>query len=222
MPHLVHRQCGITQEYSIADYIREHGQPELLENDTYFNGEVVLSFEAKNLTSLFGIQLLKSEIRKNTIILNLSINCLCGLSHELQGTGRPFDGFANLTILDLSHNQLTHLDPQLFAGLLNLRGLYLSDNQLTHLDPQLFAGLPNLTRLDLSHNQLTHLDPQALAGLPNLTELYLSNNQLTHLDPQLFSGLPNLRFLYLSNNQLTQDQKHRLQKELKRIRSLEL
>ncbi len=105
----------------------------------------------------------------------------------------------NLTWLNLGDNQLTALPPELFQ-LTNLTKLGLGLNQLTALPPELFQ-LTQLTILDLTDNQLTTLPPE-ICQLWNLTELWLNNNQLTTLPPEI-GRLRNLTELNLWNNQLT-------------------
>ena len=70
----------------------------------------------------------------------------------------------HLTHLDLSHNQLTNMSPDL-DHISNLTNLDLS--QLTHL-----------THLDLSHNQIAEIPP-ALSQLPPLLSLDLRDNPLS-------------------------------------------
>jgi internalin A len=103
------------------------------------------------------------------------------------------------TTLDLSHNQLTALPPEI-AKLKSLTGLYLRDNQLTALPPEI-AELKSLTELNLSSNQLTTF-PLEIAELKSLTVLKLSYNQLTTL-PLEIAELKSLTELDLSDNQLT-------------------
>ncbi|XP_010865169.2 leucine-rich repeat-containing protein 3B [Esox lucius] len=91
----------------------------------------------------------------------------------------PSDAFAGLGLLselDLSHNELTHMEPGAFRGLArSLRSLDLSSNRLTTLEPEVLGGLraqANLThnpwhcdcRLQVSMPRLD-LDPASLAGV---------------------------------------------------------
>ncbi len=103
------------------------------------------------------------------------------------------------TELDLSHNQLTTLPPEI-AELTSLTTLNLWDNQLTTLPPEI-AELTSLTTLHLSRNQLTTLPPE-IAELTSLTTLDLTGNQLTTLPPEI-AELTSLTTLNLWGNQLT-------------------
>jgi Leucine-rich repeat (LRR) protein len=53
------------------------------------------------------------------------------------------------------HNNLTHLDKDIFKNLTNLQELYLYSNNLTYLDKDIFKYLINLQILYLSNNNLT-------------------------------------------------------------------
>ncbi len=128
----------------------------------------------------------------NLTLLDLSNNQLKALPPELSQ-------LTNLSVLHLSNNQLTVLPSEL-SRLLNLTELYLSNNQLTVIPPA-FNQLTNLRRLYFRRNQLRVLPPE-LSHLTNLTDLDVSNNQLKTLPPKL-SHLTNLRGLYVSDNQLT-------------------
>ncbi len=105
----------------------------------------------------------------------------------------------NITELDLSNNQLTHLSSEI-GKLKNLVKLNLANTKLTQL-PQEVTNLINLTELDLSNNQLTHLSSE-IGKLKNLVKLNLANTQLTQL-PQEVTYLINLKELDLSNNPIT-------------------
>jgi Leucine-rich repeat (LRR) protein len=129
----------------------------------------------------------------------------------------PLGGLTNLTVLQVSCNQLTTLT--LPAGLASLTALDLSYNQLTSLT--LPAGLSRLSQLTVNRNPLTQIilpdDMTSLtlldledSGLTtfsflhapgSLTTLYLQGNQLTNLS--LPAGLTNLTALNLDGNQLT-------------------
>ncbi|XP_071397171.1 leucine-rich repeat-containing protein 3-like [Centroberyx affinis] len=104
-------------------------------------------------------------------------------------------GLPNRTVrLYLDNNHLSSLPADSFSGLSLLSELDLSHNQISLLEPGCFRGLSSSLRsLDLSSNRLSTLNPAALGGLrahANLThnpwhcdcELQLSMPQLD-LDP---------------------------------------
>ena len=139
------------------------------------------------------MQLIREAYEKNLTILNLSNNQLTQLPLEIKK-------LKNLISLDLSYNQLTQLPPEI-GELKKLGTLHLQNNQLTQL-PSEIKELTKLIALYLSYNQLTQLPPE-IGELKNLTTLHVSNNQLTQLPPEI-GELKKLGTLHLQNNQLTQ------------------
>ncbi len=135
--------------------------------------------------------LIRGAQRNNVTLLDLSSNNLTSLPPEILE-------LKSLTKLYISNNHLTSL-PSEISELKNLTELYISNNH-TSLPPEI-SELKNLTKLYISNNQLTSLPPE-ISKLKNLTKLYISNNQLTSLPPEI-SELKNLTELYISNNQLT-------------------
>lgn len=87
-----------------------------------------------------------------------------------------FYNFAELELIDLSHNALTHLTRSAFAPhLYRLRALKLAHNRLSSLGEDFFEKLPELREVDLSYNRLTALPP--LSGSPGVGQvLHLGSN----------------------------------------------
>eukprot|EP01133_Synstelium_polycarpum_P012205 gene12205-14287_t len=105
-----------------------------------------------------------------------------------------------LTILDLSHNQLSDLCPEI-GQLGALRELYLSGNTLSKFPPT--SGLTSLRKLLLDNNQISSVPEDALSPLTQLQTLDLSINLITSI-PTTLAKLSNLKVLNLSKNQLTE------------------
>jgi len=106
---------------------------------------------------------------------------------------------AGIRRLDLSAN-LTHFPPEIFALADSLEILNLSHNALCELPPE----LPRLKKLQVffaSHNRFTHL-PEVLGQCPQLSQVGLRNNQIRHLPAAALP--PRLRWLTLTDNALTQ------------------
>jgi Leucine-rich repeat (LRR) protein len=194
--HVIFRKVGITQERSIADYINDHGQPELVDDCRAKDGSLYVLKELKfskqgfivppneAFTSLFGIESLQ---RKNEI-------------QELDLRGYFYD--FNLDVQGIRHP---------FAALPQLRRLGIGAARLVRLPSGLFEGAEQLEYLSLGHNELTSL-PTSLpmnifSKLHKLEELYLNSNLLSTLpNPEkLFGNLKNLRVIYLNYNPITPD-----------------
>lgn len=135
--------------------------------------------------------------------LNLSDNELISLSAKV------FTGAVNLRTIDLSHNQLSVIQPETFV-LSSLRELDLSHNQLHNNSfdrngADWIDSIESLTTLDLSHNLLFyyHMMPyQAFSGLINLENLNLKGNSIT-IDYGVFASNHKLKTIDFSYNKMT-------------------
>ena len=67
----------------------------------------------------------------------------------IRSRGNP----AEITKLDLSEKNLTHLDEDAFENLTQLKELSLAENQLTSLPPKIFEKLTQLKKLYLGGNE---------------------------------------------------------------------
>ena len=119
--------------------------------------------------------------------------------------------FIELRILDLSHNNLIFMAPEI-GKLTNLEFVNLDDNELVDLPPT-FKKLTHLNCLILSNNFLERI-PDEIFHLTNLHTLWLYRNRI-HRVSRRIGNLVNLRSLYLSENDI-----QRLPKEIFKLRHL--
>ncbi len=98
------------------------------------------------------------------------------------------------TILDLSHNNFTHIDLSKLPKKINK--LYLHENKLVDID--LCKSLENLEILSLWNNELTSIDFEKLP--PNIWKLNISYNNLVNID--LTKLTEKIEVLYLCHNEL--------------------
>ncbi|XP_032725841.1 toll-like receptor 3 [Lontra canadensis] len=133
----------------------------------------------------------------------------CVVRHEvadcshLKLTQVPDDLPANITVLNLTHNQLRRLPAANFtrySQLIILDGGY---NSISKLESELCQKLPLLEILNLQHNELSHLSDQTLVFCVNLTELHLMSNSIKEIQNNPFQSLKNLIKLDLSHNGLS-------------------
>jgi len=106
---------------------------------------------------------------------------------------------SNVTLLDLSHNQLNRI-PAEIRYLSNLRILSFTSNQLSRVPAEIWT-LSSLTDLYLAYNKLKNV-PAEIDNLSNLKVLHLYSNQLSSL-PAEIGNLNNLKILHISSNQLS-------------------
>lgn len=132
-------------------------------------------------------QLQKLSIRKFSDFFN-------GISSNV------FDDLENLTYLNISHNELTNINPLWFSHMQKLESLDLSRNKINRLTKEMFRHLTNLTTLCLNGNEFNQLDDGAFSYLKNLKNLEISFNEtILEFKSQLFDGLDKLRNLLIRN-----------------------
>ncbi|KAL4660094.1 type III endosome membrane protein TEMP-like [Arapaima gigas] len=115
----------------------------------------------------------------------------------------PTEIWDNVTILDLSENQLNLTNPEHHEALHRFQQvllLNLSGNYLPLLEKDTLGSFPSLQVLDLSTCQLTDIKPNALQGLGKLRTLLLRSNKLHDLLPTFLQNLKELSLLDLHNN----------------------
>ena len=98
----------------------------------------------------------------------------------------PFEitRFSSLVALDLSNNNLTHVNDFLLQ-LPELQSLYLQNNNLADDGlPKDLCTLTKLRELNLSGNKLTRVLPQ-LCEVVGLRYLYLGGNEITEILPEI-------------------------------------
>ncbi|RZF33859.1 hypothetical protein LSTR_LSTR009883 [Laodelphax striatellus] len=115
-----------------------------------------------------------------------------------------FKNASEVTDLDLSENNLTHITANL-PYLPNLLKLDLSRNRISKIDLGAFSNLTSLKTLDLSFNRLKHLSRAYFEGLSNLERLRRRYNQLSQIKEGTFDDLVSLKKINLTMNALICD-----------------
>ncbi|XP_021103247.1 protein flightless-1 homolog isoform X2 [Heterocephalus glaber] len=152
-----------------------------------------LSVSHNNLTTLHG------ELSSLP-----SLRAIVARANSLKNSGVPDDIFNldDLSVLDLSYNQLTEC-PRELENAKNMLVLNLSHNSIDSIPNQLFINLTDLLYLDLSENRLESLPPQ-MRRLVHLQTLVLSGNPLLHAQLRQLPAMTALQTLHLRNTQRTQ------------------
>lgn len=149
--------------------------------------------------SFTGVPRLRSLILAKALNGSLNIN------------PSPFRLLLNLTLLDLSNNNIASITEDLLNELENLKVLKIQHNNLARIwkssnpgGPVLFLkGLRSLTVLDMDSTGLDEIPRESFRGLTNLRELSLSNNILNYLKDSIFDDLRSLQVLRLQKNLIT-------------------
>lgn len=111
---------------------------------------------------------------------------------------------SHLITMDLSQNDLQHLDDYLFFWASSLNYLDLSLNKIETIEKLCFHGLIRLTVLYLHENQIGNIATGTFDNMPNLQILYLNRNLIKTINEHLFMGNGNLLNLYLNDNRIQQ------------------
>ncbi|KAJ8335907.1 hypothetical protein SKAU_G00392490 [Synaphobranchus kaupii] len=182
-----------------------------------FISQVLTGEEFQGLASVEELNMFRN---KNIILTQLSFNHMPSLSILILGLAlaqnqdfnpSPFQQLHNLSVLDLSNNNIASVMEGLLAGLENLRVLRLQHNNLQRVwksanpgGPVPFLqGLGALETLNLDSNGLDEIPATGLSGLFQLRELSLAGNVLDHLRDSIFHDLDSLRVLRLQRNLIT-------------------
>lgn len=143
--------------------------------------------------------------------LDLSFNSIM----KIDRSAMVFANLQEMEELDLSYNELTMLDGEMFRGLridsrdYPLRALKIfrvSHNILHTLDQDLFEHLDGVEVLDVSHNPFEVIDRQteiAITSLAYLKELDLENTGIGALPEYILHTPKFLQVLDLSGNQFS-------------------
>lgn len=130
---------------------------------SHVTGLIELNAYSKNISSLNGIQELKS-LQK----VYLGNNNISDIS--------PLASLKNITKLDLHTNNIQNIAP--LDYLTNLTHLYLGKNNITDLNP--LSSLSNLTVIELYGNRISDLQPLVNnRGLTQNDTIYIKNNPLS-------------------------------------------
>ncbi|KAM6182845.1 leucine-rich repeat-containing protein 19 [Erethizon dorsatum] len=116
----------------------------------------------------------------------------------------PADINDNVTILDLSYNQITLniTDTRVLQMYFLLTELYLTKNNIIILHSNSFSNLSNLEILNICRNSINVIQQDAFVGLNKLKQLHLCRNKILQVDPDIFVPLNNLKLLNLQGNLL--------------------
>ncbi|XP_058157933.1 leucine-rich repeat-containing protein 19 [Dasypus novemcinctus] len=117
----------------------------------------------------------------------------------------PEDINKDVTILDLSYNQITLnvTDARVLQTYLLLTELYLVENNVFILYNNSFGNLANLEILNICRNSIYIIQQHAFVGLNKLKELHLCKNKVFQLNPDIFVPLKNLILLNLQGNMIS-------------------
>ncbi|KAM9272198.1 leucine-rich repeats and immunoglobulin-like domains protein 1 [Cariama cristata] len=106
------------------------------------------------------------------------------------------------TLLNLSYNKLTEIDPSAFEGLSNLQEVRLNNNDLTAI-PSLGPTASSVRSLHLHHNKIRSIEASQLKPYVTLETLDLSFNDITEIRNGCFPQGLHIKELYLGSNRIS-------------------
>ena len=149
------------------------------------------SYPALRYLDASGSGMSPTDLTHNLLLMHLRLSD-CSIDTQ------PTLELPNLRHLDLSGNELTHIDMQYFRSLKNLRVLVLSGNPLSAITNTVLSEARRmvLQSVNLSGTSLDVYNGSALAGCPNLKTLNISwNVKLTAITDDGFQSTPLLENL---------------------------
>lgn len=105
-----------------------------------------------------------------------------------------------LSMLDLSRNQIGGLDAHTFSLATNLMRLELSKNSLNTIDVDAFSGLDRLHTLNMDNNKLVFIPANVFTSLRQLKTIRLNHNSIKTIPVELFDRNFQLENIYLNDN----------------------
>ena len=133
----------------------------------------------------------------NVSLLNLSGNDLKGINLSI------FPFIEELKELNLEDNSLQNSINMSLQdiGLVSMETINLAYNAIPEIFSDMFINLPNLSNINISHNSIS--DPFLnLTGTPTIKILDLSYNNIKYLSVEFLQELDSIHELYLSHNQM--------------------
>ncbi|XP_011687012.1 PREDICTED: insulin-like growth factor-binding protein complex acid labile subunit, partial [Wasmannia auropunctata] len=130
-------------------------------------------------------------------VLSLAGNNIGSLSRDAFNTLGE-----SLLQLDLSGNELSHMEDNALSDVQHLLFLNISHNSLSRFNSDVFKGIFSLLQLDLSANFLQEFPTEALRHLIDLKFLNISNNLITEIERIHLLSLNELQILDLSRNNI--------------------
>ncbi|EPY85614.1 hypothetical protein CB1_000362017, partial [Camelus ferus] len=142
----------------------------------------------------------------------------------------PFLPLLNLTILDLSNNNIANINDDLLKGLEKLEILDLQHNNLArlwkHANPggpvQFLKGLSHLHILNLESNGFDEIPAEVFKDLFELKSINLGLNNLNILPPSVFDNQVSLKSLNLQKNLITSVEKNVFGPAFKNLSNLDM
>ena len=163
-----------------------------INDDMFLNNTILFILDLRD-NNLFSFEV--SQGIRSLVHLDLSGN-------ELQELPDFTGSWSNLTVLDLSRNNISEKGLDRLSDLSHLENMNLSFNSVRSVPAYTFWGLTKLVTLDVSNNVIGSLGYHSFIGLFELSELKIQYNQISNLNKSLLPLL-SLRQVHIHRNLIT-------------------
>lgn len=148
-------------------------------------------------------------VLKNNVFSNLNLTNLRKVFIEKSAVKtvelKAFESLELMTDLSLMYNDISVLEPGLFATNVFLKYLWLDNNRIKQLPSGLFDGLEFLSGIYARYNQIFSVGSNIFKDNLNVWLIDLSNNKLKIVNSTLIEHLKYLKIIFLQENPLTCD-----------------
>lgn len=166
------------------------------------NIEYIAPGTFENFTLLTTLSLANNNLRfiESGVFKNLRILKTLDLaSNRITGQlyAKNFTGLEIIQFLDLSMNNISKLENNIFISFDILSFVFLSRNKISRMD--FYSNKSNEEEIDLSYNEIITIENMKK---PNLKSLYLQKNNITYVYKGIFEKYENLLNLNLGYNNI--------------------
>ncbi|XP_061195059.1 uncharacterized protein LOC133203254 [Saccostrea echinata] len=149
------------------------------------------------------------KLRNFSFLLHLNISGCSINDSTVKNLGYQLRS-SNLQNLDLSFNNLRHLNQNTFGGMINLLYLNISHNQIESFEILLMSSIPKLRYLNLRNNKIEIIQANEMGNIfyPKLKYLDLRNNKIRTIMPKSLYLLGSITKLILSHNTITNTEQY--------------
>ncbi|XP_073953099.1 uncharacterized protein [Choristoneura fumiferana] len=162
--------------------------------EAIFDSLANLEFLDLSHNYIYALDILSFEGIRKLLNLNLSYNHISEINSSLVR-------FTELTILDLSHNNLEILKVNNFKKLYNLQYLSLNSNSIKYAEKNVFDDMASLKSIDLQDNLIESIDQGMFINATALTAVRFARNKLKSLPKYAFKG-KNIVVFSIEGNEL--------------------
>ncbi|XP_061720790.1 protein artichoke-like [Cydia pomonella] len=160
-----------------------HSNIKLLEFNV-FNGTGAIEFLDLSFNQIESFSINSTNLKLQQILI--TSNVIASISNIY------FQKQRSVTLIDISYNKISYIQPGSFIDCEFLYSLNLNNNYLSFLQFGVFEGMERLRIINLSNNRFHRFDGKIFYELQNVQAVYLDNNFIDKINFTEFSGVTTL------------------------------